>query len=402
MKLNLKINKLFFCSVLALTAILLSLSSCSTSDKDQPNPDPKPQEPDDDGNPDENDQTLSYLFKPGDNGYSCFRIPAITKTKDGTLLAFAEARKNGCGDEGDIDMVVRRSTDNGKTWGNMILIWSDGDNTCGNPSPVVDVVTGRVHLLMSWNLGTDRLASINNGTSKDTRRAFYTYSDDDGKTWKDAKEITSDVKMPAWGWYATGPGHGIQLSTGQHKGRLLVPCDYIEVGTGRRGFSHVIYSDDNGENWQLGGVSPVHANNPNESTLAELSTGEVMLNMRNSSHNRLVSISQDAGMSFSNINLDYTLIDPGCQASLLSTTVEGKHTLFFSNPSSAERENMTIKMSTTDGKTWGKRYNVYKGPSAYSDIVLHNQQEISILYEAGKAGPYEGIAYKSIPLKSFY
>jgi len=360
--------------------------------------DPNPQEPPPEDSTDvTGPKKFNYIYESGMAGYHCFRIPAIVKTTDGTLLAFAEARKNNCSDEDNIDLVVRRSTDGGETWGKMILVWSDGENTSGNPAPVVDKNTGRVHLLMTWNLGEDDIGEINRGTSEDTRRVFYTWSDDDGLSWEEPEEITSSVKKPHWGWYATGPVHGIQISQGEHKGRLVIACDYIEVGPNREGYSHVIYSDDGGKTWNLGGVAPYPG--ANESTVAELSDGRLMLNMRSGDPARLVSTSDDGGESWDEVSLDYELKEPTSQGSLLSFEVDGSHALLFSNPaSSAERINMTIKMSVDDGENWSQSYTVHKGPSAYSDIVMVSDEEVGILYEGGKDNPYEGISFEVIPL----
>lgn len=343
-----------------------------------------------------NNNELTYIFQSGTEGYSCFRIPAIIKTKKGTLLAFAEGRKNNCGDAGNIDMIVKRSEDNGKTWSNIITVWNDGGNTCGNPAPVVDQKTGKIFLLMTWNLGGDDIGEINDGSSKDTRRVFVTHSDDDGLTWASPKEITDKVKKKIWGWYATGPCHGIQISQGKYAGRLVIPCDYIEIGTGH-GSSHVIYSDDHGETWHLGGSVP--ANKVNESTVAELSDGTLMLNMRSSSHYRMVATSNDGGLIWSDAKADPQLPGPVCQGSLLSYTKNNKATLFFSNPANpSKRINMTIKMSLDDGNSWPHSYQVYEGPSAYSDLVMITNDQIGILYEAGKSSPYTGIAFKKIPV----
>lgn len=346
---------------------------------------------------------LPYVFKAGTESYSCFRIPAIVKSKEGTLLAFAEGRKGNCGDEGDIDLVLRRSTDGGNTWSDVIMVWDDAGNTCGNPAPIVDRESGRIHLLMTWNLGGDRIGTINDGTSKDTRRVFYTYSDDDGKTWSEANEITESVKKVSWGWYATGPGHGLQMSKGAYDGRLVVACDYIEIGPGRKGYSHTIYSDDHGKTWELGGVTPSNQLSPNESTVAELSDGKLMLNMRcGGSGVRMISRSTDGGESWAEIQPDYKLVDPTCQGSILNHEAGGIHALFFSNAaSSSSRINMTIRMSTDDGQTWPKRYQVHPGPSAYSDIVMVTDEKIGILFEGGVNKPYEGIAFRTIETKDF-
>ena len=197
----------------------------------------------------------SALFTSGEGGYNTYRIPAIIATARGSLLAFCEGRKHGGGDSGNIDLLVKRSTDPGPTWGEQRVVWDDGVNTCGNPCPVLDRETGIVWLLMTWNNGADTEDEIIAQTGKDTRRVFVTCSRNDGVTWAEPRDITSRVKSPDWTWYATGPGAGIQIERGSHRGRLLIPCDHIEAAA-QRGYSHVIYSDDHGETWQLGGRTP--------------------------------------------------------------------------------------------------------------------------------------------------
>lgn len=341
---------------------------------------------------------LSYIFESGTQGYSCFRIPAIVKTNAGTLLAFAEGRRNNCSDEDDIDLVLRRSTDGGQSWGEIITVWDEGGNTAGNPAPVVDRNTETVHLLMTWNLGEDDIGEINRGESEDTRRAFLTRSTDDGLSWAEPEEITESVKRPEWGWYATGPVHGIQIRGGEHAGRLVIPGDYIEVGPDREGYSHVIYSDDAGRSWQLGGVAPRPGGN--ESAVAELSDGRLMLNMRSPEPLRRVATSSDGGQSWSQVEFDHELVEPTCQGSLLAHWLEdGRHILLFSNPASTERENMTIRMSLDDGETWTRSYQVYAGPSAYSDMVMVTDDAVGILYEGGAGRPYDGIVFERIALR---
>jgi sialidase-1 len=344
------------------------------------------------------DTNLTYVYKTGTEGYNCFRIPALVKTKKGTLLAFAEARKTSCGDNGDINMVVKRSYDNGVTWDTTITIWNDAKNTCGNPVPILEEQTGNIILLMTWNYGPDDIGDINSGTGKDTRRVFVTSSEDDGVTWKTPVQITDAVKKQGWGWYATGPCHGLQVRKGQYAGRIVIPCDYIEVST-KKGSSHVIYSDDKGDTWKLGGVAAT--DKTNESTVAELNDGRLMLNMRSSTGFRMVSISNDGGVTWEKVREDYNLLDPVCQASLLNGEYSGAHQLFISNCFSSTRDNMTIRMSSDNGTRWTKTYKVYEGPAAYSDLVLLPNDRIGILYEAGKSKPYEGIAFKSVELNKF-
>lgn len=332
------------------------------------------------------------IYQENTDGYRTFRIPAIVKAKDGTLLAFAEGRKHSGADEGDIDLVLKRSSDSGKTWSALQIIWDDEDNTCGNPAPVVDPETGRVHLLMTWNLGTDTIGMINSGESKDTRRVYHTYSDDNGISWSTPVEITSSVKEKDWGWYATGPCHGLVVSSGEYKGRIVVPCDCIEIGPGRKQYSFVIWSDDNGKSWSHGGTVV----NGNECTVAETSDGRLILNIRNPQTFRLTAYSNDGGLTWTECRENRDLVDPVCQGSIINTTVDGKHVLYFSNAASTTRDHMTIKKSTDDGQSWDYGYLIYDGPSAYSDIADLNDEEIALLYENGTANAYQKITFKII------
>lgn len=347
-------------------------------------------------------QDLNYIFKAGDDGYKCFRIPAIVKTTKGALLAFAEARKEGCGDAGNIDLVVKRSEDGGKSWSAMTIVWDDGENTCGNPSPVVDRRTGNIILLSTWNLGTDHEAQIINGTSKDTRRVFVMKSADDGHTWSKAREITTDVKKPDWTWYATGPGNGIQMRSKKYAGRLVIPSDHIEAVT-KKYYSHTIYSDDGGENWKMGGTTP--SDQVNECAVAELPGGELLLNMRNYTNIRVrqTSLSKDGGETWSSLRGDTALIEPVCQASLIWYHHKGKKSfLAFSNPADQKsRRNMTVRLSYDQGKTWKLSYVVYEGPSAYSNLVVLPNGNLACFYEAGKINPYEGIAFRELSFDQF-
>lgn len=339
------------------------------------------------------------IFKQGQDGYGCFRIPAIVTSNKGTLLAFAEGRKNGCSDTGDIDLVVKRSTDNGVTWGPLKVIWDGGNNVCGNPAPVVDSKTGTIWLLSTWNLGSDHESRIIDQTSKDTRRVFVLSSDDDGKTWSGAKEITKTTKLDKWTWYATGPVHGIQLEKGNNKGRLVIPCDHIDAGT-KHYYSHVIYSDDHGESWNLGGSTSQHQ--VNECSVVELDNGDLMLNMRNydrSKRTRKVSISKDGGQSWGDIYPDDLLPEPICQASILKSTwkTNAGSDFYFINPShSGARENMTLKISNNQAKSWNDSIVLHSGPSAYSDITVIKKKLLGCLYEAGEKSPYETITFKTV------
>ena len=333
------------------------------------------------------------VFTSGEGGYDTYRIPAVVRTEAGTLLAFAEGRRASRSDTGNIDLLMKRSEDDGATWGAFQVIWDDGDNTCGNPAPVVDRTNGTVWLLMTWNLGSDHEKDIIAGKSKDTRRVYVTSSADDGATWKTPAEITADTKRDDWTWYATGPGNGIQLTTGAQAGRLLIPCDHIEAES-KHYYSHVIWSDDHGASWQLGGRTPMHQ--VNECAVVELPDGQLLLNMRNydrEKKHRQVAYSADAGATWSRQSFDATLIEPICQASLIRADGVGE-VLLFSNPASEDaREQMTVRRSTDAGATWEASLVLHAGPAAYSSLVALGDGVGGCLFEAGAANPYETIRF---------
>lgn len=349
--------------------------------------------------------TGDAVFRKGENGVHTYRIPAIVQTKAGTVLAFAEARHNSGSDTGDIDLVLKRSTDGGKTWGPIITVWDDAENVCGNPSPVVDRVSGRIILLSTWNNGKDPEKKIHARESIDTRRVFCMYSDDDGLTWSKPKEITRSTKKGGWTWYATGPCHAIQLTSG----RIVVPCDhgsFIDSKTSVSG-SHVIYSDNGGKTWKLGGILNVG----NESTVTELADGSVMLNMRTDragreehGYGRLVAVSHDKGKTFGEPYYDNGLIEPVCNASIINYNTDGTpgEKLLFSNPETKnKRRNMTIRMSRDSGKYWERVCTLTEGPAAYSDLMIFPDGDMGILYECGETNPYETITFARIPAKTF-
>ncbi|WP_170164551.1 sialidase family protein [Sinomicrobium pectinilyticum] len=386
---------LFYCYL----AILCSLSACGQDSADPETDDPIDQTDDDPVTPpggEEDGKTLVY--EEGTDGYQVFRIPAIVKTTAGTLLAFAEARKlKSNGDSGDIDLVVKSSSDNGKTWSDMQMIWDDGLNTCGNPVPIVDTETGRIHLLMTWNHGDDDWGELTSATGKDTRRVYYSWSDNDGQNWTSPEEITSSVKDDTWDWYGTGPVHGIQLQKGEYKGRLISPNYFTVRRNGKaESYSHVIYSDDHGVTWKSGNPAPKAQSG--ECTVAEMENGELMLNIRTSAANaRRISTSDDGGQTWTDPQTVYALTDPHCQGSMVTSDTT-PYRLFFANAASTERVNMTLKMSEDNGASWPKQKIIHPGPSAYSDLVIISESEIGILYEGGEGRPYESIVFETVPL----
>jgi sialidase-1 len=337
------------------------------------------------------------LFVSGEGGYAAYRIPSIVKTNGGTLLAFAEGRKNGRSDTGDIDLLVRRSTDGGLNWTPQALVWSDEENTCGNPTPVVDRKTGRVILLSCWNHGSDVESAIMGGTSKDSRRVFKLHSDDEGVTWSEATDITSSVKEPHWRWYATGPCHGIQMKDGT----IVIPANHSDHtgGPDIRDFdhyrAHLILSDDGGETWRH---SSVVGPRTNESTVVETSDGRLVMNMRSyeNLNRRAVAWTDDKGGTWSKTWLDPDLVEPRCQASLLRIDREGGPLYLFSNPDAASRSRMTITWSTDEMEAWGGRHLAYEGFSAYSDMVDLGEDTVGLYFERDN---YDRITFQRIALE---
>ena len=327
------------------------------------------------------------VFTSGKGGYHTYRIPSTVVTSKGTLLAFCEGRKKSRSDTGDIDLVLRRSVDGGNTWKPMQVVWDDGPNTCGNPCPVVDSTTGTIWLLLTWNSGSLHESKIKPGFGRDSRRVFVSHSTDDGKTWAKPTEITSATKKNEWTWYATGPGAGIQLEKSKHAGRLVIPCDHKLQINGDRSFrSHVIYSDDHGKTWELGGIAPKPM--VNECEVVELSDGRLLLNMRNydkDTRARQVCFSDDGGLTWHDQRHDKQLIEPICQASIRRYSWPGKKedgVILFSNPAStSRRDKLTVRASYDDGQTWKHSKLIYIGGSAYSCLVILGDQTIGNLYE---------------------
>ncbi len=336
------------------------------------------------------------IFVSGTEGYHTFRIPALIVTRQGTILAFCEGRQGGQGDSGNIDLVMRRSTDGGQTWGSLQILWDDGSNTCGNPAPVVDRDTGTVWLVMTRNDGTIEESAIHQG--KGSRDVWIMSSTDDGVTWTTPVNTSDSAKSPEWRWVATGPGHGIQLKSG----RLLIPCDHSLGPEFTLWHSHVIYSDDHGKTWQVGGLEP--GGNTNESTVLELPDGSLYLNMRSykEGHRRQVSFSHDEGMFWTEAVSDETLIEPRCQGSAIaisSPTQTDQNLILFSNPASEKREKMTIRLSEDGGKTWNHSRLIHEGPSAYSDLAILRDNQVALLYERGEKSAYETITFARTTLE---
>jgi sialidase-1 len=338
-------------------------------------------------------------------GYVAYRCPTLVVTAKGTVLAFCEGRVNSHKDEDDMDVVLKRSADGGRTWGPLQVLANDGRNPCKNPCPV-ELPSGRILLVWLWNQW------IPSEKDRTTREVFVMHSDDDGVTWSEPRNITASAYRPDWKWYGTGPCHAIVKRSEPHKGRIVVPARHNTKGTPM--VSHVIHSDDGGETWHIGGsISRSHTT---ESTVVELSNGDLMLNSRNQRDDencRVVSVSKDGGATFPEVWLETALVEPrGCQGSLLfhsTNPVTGKGHVLFSNPANGEvRSDGTLKLSEDDGRTWTKSYRYAKKPApyftGYSDIAVMPDGGVGILYERGdlddaseKRERYDEVGFTVVP-----
>ena len=341
---------------------------------------------------------INTVFKQGDDGYHTFRIPALLAVPDGPLLAFCEGRVWSRWDRGDIDVVLKRSFDGGKTWGSLQLIWSRGEETCGNPTAVYDVDTQRIWLLMSNNQNTivDPTFSSNDAVVRDgPRKVWICHSDDFGANWSVPLEISEDVQpiemQPPFNyWDALGPGAGIQLKHGIRKGRLVIPA------VGRN-----IYSDDHGGHWTYGGLL---SNGTNEATVVELSDGRLMRNDRadaggvyGSYYRRMISYSYNRGISWSQYQPQDELITPICHAAMkryqASDSLNDNNILLFSGPdSTVERVRMAVKVSENEGASWRASKVIYNDNAAYSSLAVLDDDTICLFYENGDGWPYHRIS----------
>ena len=344
------------------------------------------------------------VFPSGMNGVTLYRIPGVVVTTQGTVLAYCEARTNTRSDWGEIEVHLRRSTDGGKTWdaarqiahladrieGNP-LKKAEGarEQTVNNPVAIVDRTTGAVEFLYCVNYA----------------RCFSMRSTDDGQTWSKPIEITETFeplrKNYDWKVIATGPGHGVQLASG----RLVVPIwlAYGKTGEHKPSASATIFSDDHGRTWKAGEIAVPDEGefgDPNETMITTLSDGRAMLITRSVSkpNRKLITISRDGASGWTTPKFHEQLWEPICMASIVphpSTPA----TLIFSNPHSlgrdkqgqeipagrGKRENLSIKLSRDDGKTWPINKTLEPGPSAYSDLAVLPDGIVLCLYEAEKA-----------------
>ena len=350
------------------------------------------------------------VYISGTEGYKSFRIPAMIQSPTGELLAFAEGRVNNSGDFGNVDIVLKRSKDLGKTWSNLTVVADNGNMQAGNPAPVVDLSDpdypqGRIFLF--YNTGNNHEGEISKGNG--VKNCFYKTSVDGGITWSSANDITLQVHRPNqpllnpqyiysedWRCYANTPGHAMQFQSGIYKGRIFVAANH-SAGQPQKAAKHYLahgyYSDDHGKTFKLGNSLSILGSN--ESIAAELSGNRLMMNSRNQSGDikaRIISISSDGGATWDSSYFDNNLIDPVCQGSILNIGVKhGKNILAFcNNVDVTRRNNLTLSISYDEGKTWKKHFLIYNNKSvllqnfdysAYCDLIKLDNKQVGILFE---------------------
>lgn len=312
----------------------------------------------------------STPFTGGEEGYNCYRIPAITRLPDGSLLVFAEGRKFTCADHDWNDIVMKRSRDNGRTWSKLSVVYSESTPkdhiTIGNPAPV---------FLADSN--TTLLPFCRNNL-----QIYLTRSSNGGASWSKPQNITDQVSEPTWSFYATGPPGSYVSQTG----RILVPSDHKNTS----GFyAHVAYSDDKGKTWTRSNS----IFNGNECQVTRAPNGSLILNSRTGDSNRQVSFSNDDGTTwFAPVPI---VNETACEASTLTLeNFPGGPLLVMSSAFASSRSNMTIHTSR-DGLDWTPAVSVYPGPAAYSALVTLNATAVGLLYERDG---YEAISYRAIDL----
>jgi sialidase-1 len=349
------------------------------------------------------------LFEAQTGGYAMYRIPGIVVTAKGTVLATCEARKSPSGDWGTIDILLRRSTDCGRTWSAPQRLSDVPGPKEKNPVALAqklattDEVTYNNCVLIA-----DRAGPVHALFCLEYARCFYLRSDDDGLTWSQPVEITATFERFRrdydWKVLATGPAHGIQL----RGGRLVVPV-WLSTGTGghahRPSVAATIFSDDAGATWHPGEIAvPNTADwlHPNETVVVELADGRVMLNVRCESkrHRRLVTTSRDGATDWAPPAFDDALLEPICMASIVRHSLAGaggsRNRILFANPhwleradgkavpgGSRDRKNVSVKLSYDEAATWPVDKPLEPGFSGYTDLAVLPDGTILCFYERG-------------------
>ncbi len=337
------------------------------------------------------------VFQRNDGVYPEYRIPALLATQNGTLLACAEGRQT-LDDHAQNDIVLKRSVDGGQSWSATQVVYSDGANVAVNPC-IVQLPDGRILLMFqrfpagyhSRPMQQGRIKLLHPGVEGELIcRTLLMFSDDDGLTWSEPRDVTAGTKRPTIvNSTASGPGVGIVLTRGDHKGRIIIPTNEgMWDGHLHRFNVYTCFSDDNGETWQFGENAPHDDAYGNEVQMVELIDGSVLLNSRSiyGSKLRKLAISRDGGETWTQLKDQPDLPEPQCMGSTIRYSwpeEEGGSVLLYSGPASQnKREQGTIFISRDEGQTWPECKLVYPGEFAYSCLTKLPDGSVGLLFEA--------------------
>lgn len=325
----------------------------------------------------DNAKILSTPFSAGDNGYHSYRIPALAIARNGDMLAFAEGRIDTWKDKSRTHIILRRSNDGGKTWLPAQIIAQHGTDAYMDPCPVIDAKSGNIYLF------TVRWPQY--APTAEKNRLILLSSRDHGRTWQE-KDMTAALLTEDRRLVGFGPGSGIRIAQGAHKGRLLVPSRQQLPDGKTKDF--MIYSDDGGKNWKTGNPAPAGG----EGQIAEGPSGEIYLNLR-ASGKRRSTVSSDGGTTWSPLRDEPQLAAPdkGCHASVLGRN----GTLLFCGPAGTEptgntdnRGKLMLYASGDSGKTWSSPVVLASGAAGYSCMAPLPDGKIVVLFETADGASF--------------
>jgi len=322
-----------------------------------------------------------------------YRIPALTTTNKGTLLAFAERRK-GMSDHAQNDLVLCRSEDNGQSWSEEIVVAEDGKNSLNDPCVTV-LKNGKILLMYqkfpygvhNHDRGWIQIADPGYDGPRNTK-TFLIYSDDDGRSWSEPREISKSIRGSE-SIHIGSPGRGIQLTSGEYEGRVIVPLYEMYRKDRERAGSRnsVAYSDDNGKTWEVSNNIPHngHTGYGNEAQVVETKEGNILFVARNAGgFYRKISRSDDGGRTWNNMNLDFGLPGTPCMGSVLrhSWPEDGESLIVQASPANRQkRTNGTVRISDDEGETWKYSREIVPRYYGYSCLTRLDNGRIGLLYE---------------------
>ena len=333
----------------------------------------------------------SDVFISGKEGYSSFRIPGIETAPDGSVIAFAEARKYSAADPGfgrqEIHLVYRRSTNQGATWSPMTVLEAPGEFwSAANPATVVDRSNGRLWVFYLRSRPGRSTETSRPGT--DDMQTLARWSDDHGQTWSGPLDLTAvgrDMSDPAWRASVPGPGGAIQT----RQGRLLVPMWKNPSAV------FAIFSDDHGRTWQRGQFVPGKRGG-DENQAVELVDGRILMDIRqNSGAHRWLAESTNGGNTWAEPRSGLTVTPVMCAIERFTLQAAGddRNRLVWTGPKGPDRRRLVIRTSDDEGKTFAHERLISDNYAAYSDLTILKDKTVGVLWERGVEHGYQFITF---------